>query len=164
MKLPTYQWIGQMLAATGVIISLALVAWELKQSRDLGMADLYHQTAAMTMEFESSAYQDERLWAARSQFWEDPSKASRDQQYLLNHYFDVWMMNKESIFYQHRIGVSPDKEWKSHEYIIGSIGEAPCYKRRWNKHKSREFHEDFVAEVNRIWVNIPDECPFDDWD
>ena len=28
MKLPTYQWIGQMLAALGVTISLALVAWD----------------------------------------------------------------------------------------------------------------------------------------
>lgn len=39
MKLPAYQWIGQMLAALDAIMSPALVAWELKQSRDPGMAD-----------------------------------------------------------------------------------------------------------------------------
>ncbi|MEP5567584.1 MAG: hypothetical protein ABJN62_07110 [Halioglobus sp.] len=164
MKLPTYQWIGQMLAATGVIMSLALVAWELKQSRDLGMADLYQQTAAMTMEYQSSTDQNEPLLAARLQYWEDQSKVTEKQLLRILHFADGWMLSKESIFYQNRIGVTPHNEWASHEYTLGSIGEFPCYIRRWNKHKSREFHADFVEEVNRIWANIPDECPFDDWD
>ena len=164
MKLPTYQWIGQMLAATGVIISLALVAWELKQSRDLGMADLYQQTAAMTMEYQSSTDQNELLFSARFQFWEDPSKGTEEQLLRILHFADGWMYTKESIFYQNRIGVTPHNEWASHEYVIGTIGENPCYIRRWNKHKSREFHEDFVAEVNRIWADASDECPFDTWD
>ena len=48
MKLPTYQWIGQMAAAIAVVSSLALVAYELKQSM-------------LTLESRAAAADDQRL-------------------------------------------------------------------------------------------------------
>jgi len=41
MKLPAYQFLAQMAAALAVVASLALVAWELKQSRDIGVATFH---------------------------------------------------------------------------------------------------------------------------
>ncbi|MEP4148256.1 MAG: hypothetical protein ABJL54_13640 [Halioglobus sp.] len=40
MKIPTYQFVAQMAAAFAVVVSLGLVAYELKLSRDLGMAEM----------------------------------------------------------------------------------------------------------------------------
>ena len=40
MKLPTYQFVAQMCAAIAVVGSLGLVAYELKQSRDMAVAEL----------------------------------------------------------------------------------------------------------------------------
>ena len=42
-----FQWLAQMFAALGVIISLLLLAYEMKQARDLAEADLYIQRANM---------------------------------------------------------------------------------------------------------------------
>ena len=54
MKLPTYQFVAQMGAAFAVVTSLALVAYELKLSRDMAMADVYQQAAAMAVEYQAS--------------------------------------------------------------------------------------------------------------
>lgn len=43
------RWIGQMFAAAGVILSLSLVAYEMKLARDLAMADLYQQRTALNV-------------------------------------------------------------------------------------------------------------------
>ncbi|MEH6591987.1 MAG: hypothetical protein V7746_17120 [Halioglobus sp.] len=165
MKIPTYQWIGQMLAALGVTVSLALVAWELKQSRDLGMADLYHQTAAMTMEYQASVNQNEPLIAAMLQLYDDEALLTEEQVMRVHWSMDGWMYVKESIFYQHRLGVTPAKEWDTHENIIAEMSKTICYARRWKNYKSMEYNADFVVEVNRIWANLPEkECPFDSYD
>ena len=52
MKLPTYQFVAQMGAAFAVVASLALVAYELKQSRDLAVGEL----ALSVYELEASIY------------------------------------------------------------------------------------------------------------
>ncbi|TDG12853.1 hypothetical protein E2F43_14940 [Seongchinamella unica] len=52
MKLPTYQFVAQMAAAAAVVISLALVAYELKLSRDTAVGEL----AVSVHELEASVY------------------------------------------------------------------------------------------------------------
>lgn len=50
MKLPTYQFAAQMAAAFTVVASLALVAYELKQARDVATAELSLAVIAMEAE------------------------------------------------------------------------------------------------------------------
>ena len=52
MKLPTYQFVAQMAAAFAVALSLGLVAYELKQTRDMAVGEL----ALSVYEAESSVY------------------------------------------------------------------------------------------------------------
>lgn len=52
MKLPAYQFVAQMGAAFAVVASLGLVAYELKQNRDLAVGEL----ALSVYEAESSLY------------------------------------------------------------------------------------------------------------
>ena len=162
MKIPTYQWVGQMLAALGVTVSLALVAWELKQSRDLGMADLYQQSAAMSMEYTATGNQNEPLNAAYFQLSKAPELLTKEQVMRIVWDIDGWMMSKESIFYQHRLGVTPAREWEVQEKIIAGFAELPCYAHYWKKGNRERFRDEFAVEVDRIWANLPEaECPFD---
>ena len=162
MKIPTYQWIGQMLAALGVTVSLALVAWKLKQSRDLGMADLYQQTAAMTMDYLGNSLQNKELQDAYAQWGEDPSQLTERQISQIVNDTNGWMFSKESIFYQHRLGVTPAKEWEVHQRVIANFAEVPCFENYWKSGMAQTFHADFAAEVDRIWENLPEaECPLD---
>jgi hypothetical protein len=49
-----YQWLTQMFAALGVITSLSLVAYEMKQSRDVALAELNTaQLEAFALRFEA---------------------------------------------------------------------------------------------------------------
>jgi hypothetical protein len=82
MKMPTYQWIGQMLAALGVVLSLALVAYELKLSRDMARADVYQQSAAMTMEYQANMLSNESLQPALEKHRQDTSQLSKREFYL----------------------------------------------------------------------------------
>jgi hypothetical protein len=54
-----YQWLVQMLAALGAIISLSLVAYEMKQSRDVAVAELNTaQLEAFASRFEAGLGSD----------------------------------------------------------------------------------------------------------
>jgi hypothetical protein len=76
MKLPTYQWIGQMMAALGVVLSLVLVAYELKLSRDTARADVYQQSASMTMEYQAALLANESYQEALFRMAKEPSALS----------------------------------------------------------------------------------------
>lgn len=51
MVKPTYQFIAQMFAASGVIVSLGFVAYEMKQSRDIAVAELNLQQSYYAAEY-----------------------------------------------------------------------------------------------------------------
>jgi hypothetical protein len=57
-----YQWVAQMFAALGVVISLSLVAYEMKQSRDVALAELNTaQLEAFASRFEAGLGNDAYL-------------------------------------------------------------------------------------------------------
>jgi hypothetical protein len=65
MKLPTYQWMGQMLAALGVIASLVLVGLQLNQNADLLRIQLLYEETGRLIQSEQALYGEEaaRIWA-----------------------------------------------------------------------------------------------------
>ena len=164
MKLPTYQFVAQMGAAFAVVVSLGFVAYELKLTRDTAKADVYQQSAAMTMEYQASKLSNERLQDAFEKGREDPSQLSKRELYLILDYFDGWMWQKEAQFYQHQIGMSDETEWETHQKSIMLIGEYPCYRQSWSRGGQDMVRTDFAVEVNRIWADAPEpECQFSGW-
>ena len=160
MRLPSYQWIGQMLAASGVIFSLALVAYELKLTRDTAKADIYQQSAAMLMEYQSSGLANESLQDAREQVFENIAEASKREILLYTDHLDGWMWQKEAQYYQYQIGMSDDTEWSNHQRNIREMAVSPCYRYTWNTWGKYMVRDDFAAEVERIWAEIPEtDCP-----
>jgi hypothetical protein len=85
MKLPTYQWFGQMLAATGVIISISLLAYEMKLSRDIAKADVYAQGAAMNMTMVLSTMPSEQIRAAMEKRGRDEVLSEEETSLLVDH-------------------------------------------------------------------------------
>ena len=154
-----------MLAALSVVFSLALVAYELKLSRDTAIADVYQQGLAATLEYQASALSNERLQDALETRREDPSQLSKRDLYLIIGFLDGWLWMKEAQFFQHQLGMSDDTEWEVHQRAIISLGEWPCYRYAWN-HKGlpESVHSDFAAEVTKLWADLPEtECQFGDW-
>lgn len=160
MKLPTYQWIGQMMAALGVVLSLVLVAYELKLSRDTARADVYQQSASMTMEYQAALLANEAYQEALFRMAKEPSALSEREIYLVADAMDGWMWQKEAQYYQYQIGMSDEIEWSNHQRQIRRIGEVVCYQRTWSRWGKASVRDDFAIEVERIWADLPEsECP-----
>jgi hypothetical protein len=161
MKLPTYQLVAQMAAAFAVVVSLVLVAYELKLSRDLGMADLYLQRAAMLVEYKMDTYQNEILNDAYKQKVEDPASLTKEQIDRMTWDADIVMTYNEAAFQTNALGVLPESEWLSVESSVEKLAETICYVRFWNNIKT-SYNTDFAAWVDRIFANVrPPECPLD---
>jgi hypothetical protein len=157
MRLPTYQWIGQMLAALAVTMSLALVAWELKQSRDLGRADLYQQSAAMIMEYQSNLLTSEPLRAATDKLsLEGPAQMSKEDILILLDFAEGWLMHLEVQFSQYQLGMISDAEWAMTQRIIARMVGTPCFIDYWKRSLSDSFRAGFVEEVDMILEGVPE--------
>jgi hypothetical protein len=162
MKIPTYQWIGQMLAAIGVIASLALVAYELKLSRDLGMATLLQETAANKMQYATASNQDRALSDAYFQLLEDPSLLTKRQVRRLQGDTNSWMEQAQAKFIQAELGVLDNIEWEHLQLAMQSYTETPCYA-EYFKGADDRWRSDFKVFVVKLWGDAPiPECPYDD--
>ena len=160
MKMPIYQFVAQMAAALAVVASLALVAWELKQSRDIGIATLHQQSAASMMDFWSNSNQNEPLVAAWLQLREDPSRLTRSQISRLSWNVTGFLFQTESDFITYRMGLMDEKSWAGRLESIRIYAEMPCYVNYWETIARREFSTHFVAEVERVWAMVEKaDCP-----
>lgn len=154
MKLPTYQWFGQMLAATGVIISISLLAYEMKLSRDVARADVYSQSTAMDMALVLSTIPSEQIRAIAGKQLRD-EVLSKEETYLYFDYVDAWVIAAENGFYQYQLGLQGEDAWSAKRWQLKSQVASPCYREIFNK--SREgYRKDFVVEVEAILADIPE--------
>ncbi|MEH6516718.1 MAG: hypothetical protein V7720_18640 [Halioglobus sp.] len=162
MKLPTYQFAAQMAAAFAVCASLALVAYELKLSRDLGMATLLQETAANKMQYGAATNQDDALVEAYFQLREDPSQLTKRQLQRLQWDSNSWMEQAQAKYIQVELGVLDNIEWNHLKLAIHSYTEVPCYAEYFKGSMDR-WRSDFKAVVLNIWGDAPTpECPYDD--
>ncbi len=159
MKLPTYQWLGQMFATLGVILSLGFVAYELKLSRDTAMADIFQQRNTAEMEHYGKLVDNVALHRAWNKVSFTGEPLTPEDIMLMTYFIDGWMQSKESIFYQTRLGLSDQDEWAVHQAMISTFGYMPCYAKHWDIQR-KFYRADFVQLVDRLWgdVEIPD-CP-----
>ena len=112
MKLPTYQFVAQIGAAFAVIASLGLVAYELKQSRDLAIGELalsvYEaETNLYLTILDAEAYNrgvyklenngGELTWDERKNFW----RVRMANQGITIAKFELW-----------KLGLLSDAEWE----------------------------------------------------
>ena len=143
-----------------IVVSLALVAYELKLSRDLGRAALLQQSAATSMDYWATSNQNEPLVAAWVQLREDPSQLTKEQVTRLSWNVTRMMYQLESQFFTYRLGLIDDATWKGRRSAIQGIGEMPCYVSYWKDIASRDFRADFLSEVDQIWANTTEAaCP-----
>ena len=148
MKLPTYQWLGQMFAAIGVVTSLGFVAYELKLTRDAAMADVFQQRSSADMEYHANRLNNPDLREALNKPLE---KLTRADILLAADYYDGFMISNESIFFQFTRGLAEPEEWSRQSAMIRDFGTYPCYQELWRTGLESYFRQDFIAEVNRIW-------------
>lgn len=156
MKRPTYQWLGQMLATLGVIISLLLVAYELKQSRDIAIADLTMRVMQSEKQerilgvLDVHAYNKAVMKVDRGEFdqitdWEQRNLARIELARM--HNFDMAHMLWE-------MGLIEDEDWLFKRQDIQNLFNNPMWVEQFKFPWVRSDYpgrKSFVDEVNQMY-------------
>jgi hypothetical protein len=154
MKLPAYQFLAQMSAALAVVVSLGFVAYELKQSRDLAVAELLQETYlaraqtniyVLDVDAYNSAYYKEAV-SGEELTWLEKKAFDRVMQYeiaLIATEFHLWEM-----------GLIRDGEWEEREAMIKfyMTPDHP-YSEFWNA-EEWDGYWNFRRRVQELWLEV----------
>lgn len=149
MQRYTWESLAKASAALGVIISLGLVAYEMKQARDLAMAELYLERSAHLSETVSARYTSETLERAFLQVAVDPQTISLPEARALNGYAERLLIYAESMHFLHINGLSSGEEWLANKTYFKDTVLHPCVVRFWNRNKN-SWRESFQVEIDDV--------------
>ena len=140
MQKYTWEYLAQMGAALGVIISLGLVAYEMKQARERTMANLYLERSAQISDILSATYSPETYTQARLQEIKDPKGVTFLQATALETHRERFLIYAESMHFLHVDGLTSEEEWSANKKYLESVILTPCVALFWfaTKHTWRE--------------------------
>lgn len=149
MQRYTWESLAKASAALGVIISLGLVAYEMKQARDLAMAELYLERSAHLSEVVSARYTTETLERAFLQVAIDSKKIALPEARALNGYAERLLIYAESMHFLHINGLSSGEEWLANKTYFEKTVLHPCVVRFWNRNKN-SWRVSFKVEIDDL--------------
>lgn len=161
MKLPTYQFVAQMGAAFAVVVSLGFVAYELKQARDIALAEVYQQKTALNIENVTANIDSPALLDAYLKLWESPDTLEiRDFMLLigdLSAQFSYW----ENNHFLYQLGMITEEQMNTIRAMISSTLSDNYSRHYWMAtSKNGAWRKSFAAEVNRI---VAEDGPVEAW-
>ena len=147
MNSNNFKWFGQFLATLGVVISLTLVAFELKQARDVAMAQIYQERTAIligsiveTMDVEAFTSAREKMHAEKPLSWVERASMHDD--------LFVSLLFADNSHYQYTLGLIPEEEWLVVQEGINRMAKAIAEDNellaRWNEIYSFGFRASFA--------------------
>ena len=102
----------QVAASVGVIISLVFVGLQIQQSREIAIADIYQQRAAMSIQVQQGNYTVERYERAVFKLLDGETLTPREEgllRFAQNPWFSYW----ENVHFQYQIGLMSEEQWIS---------------------------------------------------
>jgi len=142
------EWL-QLVASVGVILSLIFVGLEIQQSREIAMADIYQQRAAMVIDVQLGTLLWDDIHAAmRKSIHGEPLSEEEDIQLGL---FQLpWFSYWENNHYQYQIGLLSEEQWlSSRNAMLNQFTLAPRYREWWIENRD-EWRQSFAREVDQV--------------
>ena len=150
MKIIRTDVIAQLLGILGVIASLLFVGFEIKQSRDIAIADIYQQRSSMALDIALSKYSPEQVAKAMSTVRDDPLKMTEHDARALSELLAANFIYYENVHFQYRLGMIDEEEWAASKRLISRGFEvAPCSAAWWRQTKET-WRESFASEVDSL--------------
>ena len=150
MKLVRFDVIAQLLGMLGVIASLLFVGFEIKQSRDIAMADIYQQRSAMALDIALSKYSPEQAGKVMNTAREDRLKLTKQDTQVLSFILEASFIYYENVHFQYQLSLIGEEEWAASKKLISRGFEvAPCSPVWWS-HTKETWRESFASEVDGL--------------
>jgi hypothetical protein len=132
-----------LIATLGVIISVVFLGFQIRKSTQFTKANYYDSLANSNTNFLSQLVQDPKLaklFEAAIKDWNSLSKDDkRTSNFLFIQVFRMW----ENMFFQNRIRILDNRNWKQHENTIISYFNYTGVQQWW-KYRRQTFSEEFI--------------------
>ena len=139
--------IAELVGVTAIVASLIFVGIELRQARQIAVADIYQQRTAMLIELHGARLSSEPLAASKSKMtagaelsdWE--TNLINTEHYL---FFTYW----ENVHFQHEYGLMPEEQWQaSRRSMKGYMRNNPSARDLWESIRFA-MRDSYVAAVD----------------
>ena len=148
--LKSQDWKGfvEILGTVAIVGSLIFVGFEIKQSREIAIADVYQQQAALLISIQTAPV-PERVMVARLKL-RAGEELSEDEIGFLKFHNNPWMTYFENIHFQYEAGMISEEHWESVKNEIGrSTVNSPYFLEYWEEVRG-SWRRTFTEEVDQI--------------
>jgi hypothetical protein len=129
----TQNWL-QIAGLIGVIASLMFVGFELKQSRDIAVAQMYQDRAALDIQIRSYMAPSERVYDALEKSAKG-MELSAHEQIAANRAIGNILIYWETNHLLYEMGMLDDEHWDASLRAIDYISRLPRFDAAWNDEK-----------------------------
>lgn len=141
------EWL-QTAASVGVILSLIFVGLEIQQAREIALADVHQQRAAMAIQIEQNYVPVNEYFDARNKL-RTGERLSQSELAVLRAAQLAWFQYWENNFFQYQLGLLDEESWQSSRRIILSRFDELIY-RDWWRSTRHGWREEFAQEIDEI--------------
>jgi len=142
----TIDWL-QILGFAGLIASLIFVGLELRQSREIAIADIYQQRAAMLIDVHSITLTSELLYDAYNKAQTGEPLTAGDRVLMatgLTPLFTYW----ENNHFQYEMGLLSEEQWQASRNAMRAVVKRPDVQLWWQSER---------AEMRKTFADVVDE-------
>ncbi len=139
----------QVLGLLAVAVSLGFVAYELKQSREIAMADIYQQRTAMGFELVTEPTNNQ----AYVNGWEKLKRGEKPTAYelsLIDADFFRWLTHWENLHFQYQIGLLTQEQWDASLSGLRHLIKEQQFLELWNDHNQSGWRASYKDLINQL--------------
>jgi len=143
----------QVLGFAGLIASLVFVGLELRQSREIAIADVYQQRAAMLIDVHAITLSSELLYDMYNRMQAGEPLNAGDQILLstaLTPIFTYW----ENNHFQYEMGLLSEEQWQSSRNALQAMVARPEVQAWWQTER-KEMRKSFTDVVDQAIAELP---------
>ena len=144
----------QVVGLFGVIASLVFVGLQMKQDREIAIADAYQQRAAMAIELFGSQLPPDRSWSAYSKAVLTDEPLSDEETMAMAWSFIPTMAYYENNYFQYQSGLLDQQHWESSLAAIGWLARYTVF-RDWWLENGQTYRQSFKVVVDAAIAEEP---------
>ena len=149
MNYERWKDIADLIGTVAIVASLIFVGLELKQSRQIAVADVYQQRTAMNIELINSRFTPEQIRPIFDKAYFGDEPLTPRESYLLNYSLHPFVAYWENNHFQFELGLLPEEQWVSSKESMRGMAMNPGFADWWAENKSA-YRQSFVEEFDNV--------------
>ena len=142
-----HDWL-QITALFGVIGSLVFVGLEMQQARQIAIADIYQQRAAMVIALQTSQYSAEQYRPVLNKI-ASGQQLNTEEMRLLQYTNYPWISYVENVHFQYQVGFLSEEQWESSRNGLRQRVSFSQFQDWWSRERSN-WRASFAREIDKL--------------